>query len=330
MIFKNRRAMLFLTAFCTAVIAALVVFDTLRSNKTALLYRKSFFSMDTFVDVRSESNITKDIAVIFGEYNTALSCNDENAETARLNRDGKTTASDILCSTVNETLYLNEKYGMLTDITVGRLTSLWNVTSDAPVVPGHNKIKSALETIGKDSIAVNGTEITLKDGVKLDFGAVGKGAALDGCYKYLKENNCNKTIISTGSSLLFYGSDSFSADIADPDGNGSFANVKTKYSFLSTSGGYERYFEADGKIYCHIIDPRTGYPTETDLTTVTVFCNSGIESDFLSTMIFMDGSENIKKYLDASEYKIFAADRNKKLYVSDGLDYEIYNKKYSE
>ena len=83
------------------------------------------------------------------------------------------------------------------------------------------------------------------------------------------------------------------------------------------SGGYERYFEANGKTYCHIIDPKTGYPAETDLTTVTVFCDSGIESDFLSTMIFLDGSENIGKYLNSDNFKIFAADKNKKLYISE-------------
>lgn len=141
------------------------------------------------------------------------------------------------------------------------------------------------------------------------------------------ENDCKKTYISTGSSVLFYGDGRFDVSITNP-GGGLLAEVKTNQGFLSTSGGYERYFEANGKTYCHIIDPKTGYPAETDLTTVTVFCDSGIESDFLSTMIFLDGSENIGKYLNSDNFKIFAADKNKKLYISEGLEYEVYDETF--
>lgn len=290
-------------------------------------YTADFFIMDTVVSVRSESDITANIKDIFSKYDTALSCDDEKAEAYRLNKNGSLNASDILLTTINNVLKLNKEYGSLTDITVGMLTNLWNITSDNPKVPPENEIKSALETIGTQNISINGTEITLENGAALDFGAVGKGAALDACLKFLKENNCTKTTISTGSSVLLYGNDSFETDVVSPNG-GILAAVKTKQCFISTSGGYERFFEADGKTYCHIIDPKTGCPTDTDLTTVTVFCESGIRSDFLSTMIFLDGSKNIEKYLNDPDYKIFAADKEKNLYVSKGVDYELVNKEY--
>lgn len=98
--------------------------------------------------------------------------------------------------------------------------------------------------------------------------------------------------------------------------------VSTDSCFLSTSGGYERYFIADdGKKYCHILDPKTGMPAESDLTTVTVFCDSGLKSDFLSTLIWMEGSENLPAHLKAKEYQIVAQDTAGTLYVSDGLDF---------
>lgn len=324
---RNAALVLVFAAFLAAVF--IVTKRTFSENSGGYDYKSDFFAMDTVVSVRSESDVTKDIQDIFSQYQNVLDCNNEDSEVYRLNQSGSITASDILSETVSGVLNLNSQYGSLTDITVGRLTALWNVTGENPTVPEESEIKAVLDTVGNDNISVNGSEITLKNNVALDFGAVGKGAVLDACLDYLDQNACKKAYISTGSSLLLYGNGSFDVSITNPDG-GILAAVKTEQCFLSTSGGYERFFEADGKTYCHIIDPRTGYPTETDLTTVTVFSESGIESDFLSTMIFLDGSENIEKYLHSDEYKIFAADKNKKLYVSDGLDYEVSDEAYGE
>ncbi len=324
---RNAAWVMVFAAFSAAVF--IVTKRTFSESSGGYDYKADFFAMDTVVSVRSQSDVTKGIQDIFSEYQNVLDCNSEDSEVYRLNQQGSITASDILSETVRSVLNLNSQYGSLTDITVGRLTSLWNVTGENPTVPEESEIKAALETVGTDNLVTDGSEITLKNNAALDFGAVGKGAVLDSCLDYLEENNCKKTYISTGSSLLLYGEGSFDVSITSPDG-GILAAVKTEQCFLSTSGGYERYFEVDGKTYCHIIDPRTGYPTETDLTTVTVFSDSGIESDFLSTMIFSDGSENIEKYLHSDKYKIFAADKNKKLYVSDGLDYEVSDESYGK
>lgn len=315
-------AVLFLTA---AVIVTLRSFKS--DQRNSYRFNSDFFAMDTIVSVRSQSDITSEVKEIFGQFQSALDCNDEKSETYLLNQNGLISASDTLCSTIESVMNLNEKYGNFTDITIGRLTALWNITAENPKVPQRSEIENALVTVGRENISVCGNNIFLSDGTALDFGAVGKGAALDACFDFLEKNKCEKTNISTGSSVLLYGNGSFSVGIADPAG-GVLAEVRTEQCFLSTSGGYERYFKADGKTYCHIIDPKTGYPTDTDLTTVTVFCQNGIESDFLSTMIFLDGSENIEKYLNSTNYKIFAADSNKNLYISNGLDYEVYNESY--
>ncbi len=324
---RNSALILVCLAFFVAVF--IVSKNSLTGTIENYDYRTDFFAMDTVVSVRSQSDITGVISDIFKEYQSALDCNNENSETSKLNTDGIIIPSDILYKTISDTLLLNSKYGNLTDITIGRLTSLWNVTAEKPVVPEKELIESALNTINIENVALTEHEAKLKNGCAIDFGAVGKGAALDTCLYYLKENSCGKTYISTGSSILLYGDNNFDVNINNPNG-GILASVKTPQCFVSTSGGYERYFEADGKTYCHIIDPKTGYPTETDLTTVTVFCQSGIESDFLSTLIFIDGSKNIEKYLKSEDYKIFAADKNQKLYISEGLNFEVYDDTFRE
>jgi thiamine biosynthesis lipoprotein len=127
------------------------------------------------------------------------------------------------------------------------------------------------------------------------------------------------------SSVLLYGkkpdNSKFNVEIRNPDGNGIIGTVKTDACFLSTSGGYERFFTVDGENYPHIIDLSTGYPTQSDLTSVTVFCDSGILSDYLSTKILIEGTENIENHLESDLYKVAAFDENGNSYISKGLDF---------
>ena len=96
--------------------------------------------------------------------------------------------------------------------------------------------------------------------------------------------------------------------------------IETPACFLSTSGGYERYFTAeDGTAYEHILDPQTGMPVETDLKTVTVLCDSGLRSDLLSTEIYMEGTAGLERHLQATDYQVLAEYQNGQIYVSNGL-----------
>ena len=131
------------------------------------------------------------------------------------------------------------------------------------------------------------------------------------------------TVVSTGSSTLLYSSDLqhiFSCGIkAGKDKIAGTAKVKS--CFVSTSGDYERCTEIDGKNYHHILDMKTGYPSETGFSSVTVFCDSGLKSDFLSTLIFAEGTEEIGKYLDSDEFQIVAVDKKGNIIKSDSLDF---------
>ena len=126
------------------------------------------------------------------------------------------------------------------------------------------------------------------------------------------------------SSMLLYGEkpegEPFRIAIRGADDGEILGTVETDSCFLSTSGGYERFFtDENGKNYSHILDSVTGYPVETDLETVTVFCENGLLSDYLSTLIYMDGTKSIGKHLSSDEYKLVAADNDGNVYVSDGL-----------
>ena len=109
------------------------------------------------------------------------------------------------------------------------------------------------------------------------------------------------------------------------------AVLKLKDKFISTSGDYEKYFEQDGKRYHHIIDPSTGYPSEGDLTSVTVISDSGLESDALSTACFVLGYKKSLGLLNQYNAEAVFIFKDKTVAVTDGIkkSFEIKNSDYT-
>lgn len=212
----------------------------------------------------------------------------------------------------DKTRTLNALYGNEINVSCGALTELWGISTPNPRVPSEEEIAEALGNITCDSFG------DFPDGLKLDFGAVSKGYACDRAYEMLKGTKTDHAVVSLSSAALMYGEkprgESFRTGVIDPlTGKGYMGFVSSDAAFFSTSGGYERYFEAQGERYCHILDMNTGYPAETDLVSVTVIVpaetkDGGIMSDFLSTLIYIEGTAGLDKWLDSSDFEVIAVD----------------------
>lgn len=283
--------------------------------------------MDTACTISLHGGDTAETVSILQTLSAALDSYDDDSAVSRLNREGTLFGENAVCPLVTQTAALQQQYGSRVDLTVGRLTKLWGITTDAPHVPTAAELAEVLPTISPSHLTVNDNTVALTDGAQLDCGAVGKGYALDQVRAALDASGeTTWGIVSMTSSILCYGEkpggEPFHIEIRDPDSNGVLGTVSTTSCLLSTSGGYERYFIADdGKKYCHILDPRTGMPAESDLTTVTVFCDSGIKSDFLSTLIWMEGTAGLEQHLHQEDYQIVAQDTAGTLYLSDNIDF---------
>lgn len=289
-----------------------------------------FYSMDTCIEIIGSSDIKSDIKSIFSETEKIFDYHNPDSELSMLNKTRTADTSEKMKNAVKRILELNKNYGNSADITIGAVTSLWNITGSDPKIPIDSDIKSALKTVGYENIEINGNTVSLKNGAVLDFGCAAKGAALDYVKELLDHKNSGKAIVSAGSSsILLYGDDSFTTSILSPESSDTIGKIHTSSGFVSTSGGYHRYTVIDGKKYIHILDTRTGMPSQTDLTSITVFCQSGIDSDFLSTLIFADGTKNINNYLNCTDFKIVAVDKDRNIYVSDGLDFELTDKTFN-
>jgi thiamine biosynthesis lipoprotein len=149
-------------------------------------------------------------------------------------------------------------------------------------------------TLGEDC------SLSLEDGTMIDLGAVAKGYTGDLLCEALEKRGVRAAIVNLGGNVQTYGKkpdgSRWKIGIASPDGEGSACTVMTNGAAIVTSGAYERYFEKDGRRYCHIIDPSNGRPVDGDLLSVTVIGENGFECDALSTAMFVLGKDGAISY----------------------------------
>ncbi len=256
-----------------------------------------------------------------------LDCHNSNSALSKLNSSGKGELSKDLKEFLEASAALTEKYPS-GDITIGAVTKLWDVTGESPAVPSEGEIQKALDTCGIENIRISGDSCTLENKAQIDPGAAAKGYALDKAREKLKELNAQCAVVSMGSSTLLYGQKpdgkDFSVAVKDPENEGNYAlRFTCGECFVSTSGGYERFFESVGKRYIHIFDKTTGKPVQSDLASVTVICENGLMSDQLSTCIFIDGKAKLKEYMQKPGIDVIAIDEKGNIYASDGIKDKI-------
>lgn len=286
--------------------------------------QRTVFVMDTAASVKGTASDV-DLAVdtltrlsgLFDRY-------DKKSDIYSINNRLDNAVSDYTAELIEQSVRLGEIYGDAVSIFAGDITDAWNMSSDAPTVPSNEIILNALKSFRNASFSLDTMSFADENG-SIDVGSVAKGYALDKIEEQLGDECC---IVSMTSSVLLHGKKSnnekFSVSIRDPaDGERSLGTLHTDECFLSTSGGYERFFEIGGKRYIHIFDLSSGKPCETDLTSVTVICDSGVLSDFLSTLIFIEGTDQLGKFMEDPQLGIIAVTDKNTIYISENVDFSL-------
>ena len=316
-----KRKPLLICIAAVILIAGIAAFYGFRGKTSSSV----FFAMDTYCSVKAEGKDAEKVCDRSEEITLALesdylSRQRDSSEISALNRNGGGDMSSRFSGWIETLLEVSEKSSGSFDFTLGALSDLWGFGNN-PSVPSDSEIKSVLEKCGIRKISVDESRISFPEGVVLDAGASGKGIALD----EIKENcldssDIRSAVISIGGSVLLYGNKTFRVGIRNPEtGNGEAAVLSVDGCFVSTSGSYERFFEEDGRRYHHILDPKTGYPAENGLVSVTIVAGSGILSDALSTACFVLGpEEGMKLVLDYGCEAVFI-DSEGGITVSQGL-----------
>lgn len=291
-----------------------------------------------------QEQLIADVFALCREYESKLSRTIAGSEISRLNESNgsETIVSGETAELISAALH----YSVLTDgkfdITVGELEELWNFSGDDPHVPAVADIEAALSHVGYQKIEVlsdvEADEVVVRltdPGTKLDLGAIAKGYIEDQAANYLKEHGVTSAILDFGGSIFCIGEKEgnvpftigiekpFAADgAAGSENRAVLGSVQVSDQVVVTSGTYERKFYENGVLYHHVLDPKTGYPCETDLDGVTIVGKNAQDCDGLSTSCLLLGLEKGKALVESlPDYEAVFVGKDGEVTATSGLDF---------
>ncbi|MBR5230469.1 MAG: FAD:protein FMN transferase [Firmicutes bacterium] len=264
--------------------------------------------------------IITDAFLLCSEYEGLLSKTIETSHIARINEAGgrPVEVSNEAVEIIEKGLHFGELSGGAFDITIGKATDLWDFHDNPETgheggkIPAQPDLENAVSHVDYRKVIVNGNKVQLQDPQsEINLGGIAKGYIADKVAAYLEERGVTSGIVDLGGNIVVIGSkpanlihsdsidsdrtSNFSIGITDPlsDRGELLGLLPCSDKTVVTSGTYERYFEHNGVKYHHILDPKTGYPVDTDVISVTIISDRGnsAECDGLSTTCLALGME---------------------------------------
>ena len=264
------------------------------------------FAMDTVMGLRACGGETE-AALAAAEdeiyrLDEALSRTREDSAVSRLNSAAGGTPVDVgeeLRDLIARALDFSAATDGAFDITLAPVSSAWGFTEDTYRVPEDAELALLLPCVGAEHVHLEeGTVVSLDQGTRIDLGAIAKGYASDRMAAIYQEHGITHGIVDLGGNTWVCGGnlegEPWQIGIQDPARSaGALAGIlEASDAFAVTSGGYQRYFTGpDGTVYQHILDPKTGWPVQGDLLSVTIVADNGTMADAYSTALYVMGRE---------------------------------------
>ncbi len=262
------------------------------------------FAMDTMMrftlygEEAQTGAVLAQIPTQLGALEAELSTTREDSDIFRIDRaegqpvEVRASVSELL----SDALELCRITGGALDITAYPAVKAWGFTTGEHRVPDEEELAALAAKIDYAAVGSDGPTVTLPAGMELDVGAVAKGYAGDLLAEAVRTNDISSALLDLGQSTIVAigtkpGGKPWRIGIRDPAGESYLAVVELTDMSLGTSGGYQRYFEEDGVVYWHILDPDTAAPARSGLASVTVVAPSALLCDGLSTALFVMGLE---------------------------------------
>lgn len=328
-----RRRVFFPRAGALLLIAALLLAGCRRPKASEPAVGVEFI-MNTWIEQRwygdGAQSAYDEIADSLRALEQKLSLYLKDSEIARLNAAAGVEPVK-LSGEVYDLLRRAERYsaetGGLFDVTIAPLTLAWGITEPDPRVPSPEEIEAARSLVDYRDIIFDDaaqTAMLARPGMSVDLGGIAKGMAA-GAMREIAQKHGAQGFLSVGGNMMVEGrkpdGTDFRIGVRDPRGGQDqfFASVALDGLTMATTGDYERYFEADGVRYHHVLDPFTGYPSTSDLISVTVLSADGTLADCLSTAVFLMGSEGLAPYLEREDCMVLAVTADRQVYASPAL-----------
>ena len=294
---------------------------------------KDVFAMDTYMTMTAYGEEAEEAVSLAEEeilrLESLLSATDGKSEIYMLNQEGRATLSEDSACLLERALDLYEETGGIFDPAVYPVMEAWGFPTQEYKVPDEETLQAALSLTDASKIDFqeeNGEIRFGMEGMKIDFGGIAKGYTSSKIMGIYRECGIESGIVNLGGNVHVLGTKPdgslWRVAVQSPeDENGYLGVLSISDRAVITSGGYERYFEQDGKAYHHIIDPRTGYPAENGLTSVTIVSEDGTLADGLSTALFVMGREKAEQFWqeNSSEFDAILETEDGTVFVTEGI-----------
>lgn len=305
------------------------------SEQTSYIY-----AMDTIMTItaygENASTALADVSGAIYDLEKYVSVTDENSDVYKLNASSSAPleVSDVTADIITQSLEVcAATYGAL-DITIYPIMQEWGFTNYNYKVPDYNVLKNLLRYVDYSSVEVDGNIVTLASGMQIDLGSVTKGYTGDMAAEMLANNGIECAILNLGGNVRLIGSnpegEPWRIGVQHPtDSSEYLAVLEAADKSIITSGGYNRYFEEDGKIYWHIISPYTGYPANSGIVSATIIGDDGLLCDGLSTAVFVMGiNPAFEFWRTRQDFDMIIISENNNIYITSGIadDFELLDK----
>lgn len=292
----------------------------------------SAFEITVVGDDANQANKHIDAAVAeIKRIENLISSWDKDSETSAINRNAGLKAIRVkkeLFQLIERAKGISKLTDGAFDISYAAVDGIWKFDGSMKQMPSAKEIKSTVAMVGAKHIeldAKNSAVFLKKKGMKIGFGAIGKGYAADKAKALLQEQGVTAGIINASGDMSAWGSkpngEPWRVAISNPmNKNKVFALMPLQNRAVVTSGDYEKYVRFNGVRYAHIIDPRTGYPA-TGLISVTVFAPKAELADALATAVFVMGKEaGIDRINQLPNVDCILIDENGKISTSKNIE----------
>jgi len=318
-----------LTLFTVLIITA----STGCGDKLSTISRPLLGTIVTITIVDDSNKTSADFDAAFKEIETVqkdFSLYDSESEISKINKTASLQPVEISSGTfslIKQSLEISEITDGAFDITFASAGKLWDFSKESFTPPDEKKIKSLLPLISYKNLKVDSKNRTikiLKPGTKIGLGGIAKGYATGRAVSALRNRNVKGAIVASAGDIQVIGDNKgkpWRTGIKDPRGESVIGAIDMRDGeAVSTSGDYERFRIVNGRRYHHIIDPSTGYPSNSGLISASVFSNDPVLSDVYSTAFFVSGLGKTQRILSTLPgLSVVLVTSEMKVYVSKSL-----------
>lgn len=303
-----------------AIFAVYLLIHGLKSREPAYLESPNRIVMSTIAKVSAvapherTARLSIDAAFekIF-EVERLMNRYDPNSQLSRVNllaAKGPVRVDEELFDVLGRAVRYSRLSGGAFDITVGPLIDLWKKCAEANAVPTDEQLAAVKKIIGCEKLLLDSNDFSVRfaaDGMKLDLGGIAKGFAVDLAVEEMKKSGATGGLVAVGGEIGCFGTaakkDKWIVGIQDPaklEENQTIAKLALSDMFVSTSGGYRRFYTIGGRQFSHIFNPATE-KSAGELSSVTVIAAGGVQADAFATAVSVLGAEKGLELVEKTE-----------------------------